>query len=152
MGRLENSPGISFDAQLAIVTNRRLLRRALQGVRFTGTARYLSDLPPRCWIGTTRGAVPAWDPRDVIRPNIRYSSVLQAVVHLQLVQLSVTNGATDGGDSGGPVMSRRNGGTLLGMHIAGGGRTTYFIPAWQLFEPRNYSGASSRERWDLVNP
>ncbi len=57
-----------------------------------------------------------------------------------------------GGDSGSPVVSSKNGGMLLGMHIAGGGNLAFMIPAWQLLNPARYKGVASSEVWELINP
>ena len=75
------------------------------------------------------------------------------VVHAQVIESQVTLGETMGGDSGSPVATEKNGGTLLGMHIAGNsGGLAYVIPAWDILNPGRYIGVSPSDEWELVNP
>jgi hypothetical protein len=67
------------------------------------------------------------------------------ICHASLIELRILDGGRAGkGDSGSPVVIRAKDGkyTLIGMHIAGGdhadGYHSYVIPAWQLFDRRNY--------------
>lgn len=73
------------------------------------------------------------------------------VHHFELLQLVLASGRrTLQGDSGCPVVFWRDDGsaTLVGMHIAGDGKLSYVLPAWQLFDLDNYwqrpPGASLR--------
>lgn len=153
-GLLREAPLRSFDAQLAEVASPDALRRALDGIALSGYATGLDELPDRFYIRTPRAVIPA-DKLGFVydRPLYRIGQV-GYVAHQMLVE-SVPRTATEGGDSGSPVVSRDDGGVLLGMHIAGvdngdGNRFAYMIPAWQLFDPRNYDGAANSEEWSLL--
>jgi hypothetical protein len=155
-GPLFEAPEPSFDAQLLEVTDAERLRRALGGLRLDGHARGLGDLPDVRFIVTPHGTIEATQLEFIFdRPLYRLGGV-GWVSHRQLV-VSVLAEPTRRGDSGSPVVSRRDGGLLLGMHIAGvdngsGARFAYMIPAWELLNPVNYDGAANREEWEPVNP
>jgi V8-like Glu-specific endopeptidase len=73
-----------------------------------------------------------------------------------MIVQSIPRNPTQPGDSGSPVVNRAGDGILLGMHVAGvdngeGNRFAYMIPAWQLFDPRNYNGAANSEEWKIFN-
>ena len=72
--------------------------------------------------------------------------------HHELARFEMPADRTIEGDSGAPVTTDRNGGTLLGMHLAAfvgdnGAAIAVAIPAWLLL----YSGSYGldRERWDF---
>jgi hypothetical protein len=155
-GTLQEAPAPSFDAQLLEVTSLDALRFALDGIQLSSyTAGYL-DLPHRFSIHTPRGEVGA------SFFGFRYDSPLYTlrqigyISHTMLI-VSVPDTPTEPGDSGSPVVSQKQDGVLVGMHIAGvdngeGNRFAYMIPAWQLFDPANYNGAANSEKWTILNP
>jgi hypothetical protein len=52
------------------------------------------------------------------------------------------------GHSGSPVTTN-DGGTLLGMHIAGGKVHAFMIPAWHLFQSARYENIAPTEQLSL---
>ena len=117
-GPLSEAPAPSFDAQLLEVTAPELLRRALGGLRLDGHARDLGELPDVRFILTPRGTIEATQLEFIFDRPLYWLGGVGWVSHRQLV-VSVPAEPTRKGDSGSPVVSRRNGGRLLGMHIAG---------------------------------
>jgi hypothetical protein len=58
---------------------------------------------------------------------------------LLLIESDLPGHATRPGDSGSPVVTRKSGGMLLGMHIAGDNAdSSLMIPAWFLFSRSTY--------------
>ena len=55
------------------------------------------------------------------------------------------------GDSGSPAVRTENGNRLMGMFFAGDKLNAYFIPAWELFNPKNY-GVGGEAGWSMVAP
>jgi len=66
----------------------------------------------------------------------------------------VTTKAPDKGDSGSPLVTERDGGRLLGMHIAGDPKpgVAYAIPAWRLVSPGEYAGGVASDFWRVLDP
>lgn len=144
-GKLTN--GRSFDAQLAEVENRAELRRALQGLSVSSFAVRRNQFP-RSYVIRAPGVNITASKIDFV-PNweIVYETPtgnLLHVSHTLLVESLVALGATKGGYSGSPVVTR-DGKMLLGMHIAGGDTRAFMIPAWQLFDVTKYDGIVNSE-------
>jgi hypothetical protein len=156
-GLLRPAPDRSFDAQLLQASEDSGLHDALNGLTLSGYATGFADLPAEYYIRCpgSQEAIRASKLGLVYDRPYSVNGVGQ-VVHYVLVESSVDT-ATQGGYSGSPVVSTREGGLLLGMHVAGvdngpGDRFAYMIPAWQLFDPSNYNGADNAEIWTLTNP
>lgn len=154
-GTLQEAPRPSFDAQLLEVTSLDALRLALDETRFLSYASGLDDLPDQFLILTPHGDVGASKLGFVYDRPLYPLGQIGYVSHRMLVE-STPDTATQSGDSGSPVVSQARDGMLLGMHIAGldnskGNRFAYMIPAWQLFDPRNYNGAANSEEWTIFN-
>jgi hypothetical protein len=154
-GVLQDEPPLSFDAQLAEMTDAEALRTALNDIRFLDYAHTQDDFPPEYWVITPHGPVKVHFVQ-IIKPSfpLDYSrSGINKVVHEELVVSHFTTADKTGrGDSGSPVATEKTGGVLLGMHIAGSDDRTGTIPAWQLLSPKNYKRAASTETWSLLNP
>lgn len=156
LGELRDGPDLlSFDAELAEVVNPVELKSALRRVTFSRDHPFITglpDLPTRYVIVTGRGLdIEAGTPRVATRREIDYERPkIRKVAHRQLIE-SVLEKPTKGGDSGSPVVTKLNGGSLVGMHIAGRGDLGYMIPAWQLLNPKNYRNVASSEIWQIVN-
>ncbi len=160
MGKLRNGPLPSFDAQMAEVDqgDREGLRQALNDLLYTDIAKNENDIPEAFWIQTpggvsTKATNKGFRTNHIISYPIGGNRVLH-VLHELLIESQVAKGATQNGDSGSPVTSTREGGILLGMHIAGGGDTAFMIPAWLLFEPRQYRGTGvlPDDKLKMTNP
>lgn len=158
-GEMVANKKYSFDAQASVIEDLTALRQCLDGLKLDGYAGNHTDIPNSYWIQVPgRAPVKAENqsPRPIIGFGINYSGV-GLVFHQQLIE---GRALTRGGDSGSPCTSRKNGGLLLGMHIAGpspksgtGPGPVFMIPAWQLMRRSNYKGASSTDDWVLVgNP
>ena len=81
----------------------------------------------------------------------------ETITHRQLLELQ-TDSPTRAGDSGAPVVTRREGGQLVGILIAGPADTepagaqgiSYAIPTWEVFSLARYG---LDEKWTFgVNP
>jgi hypothetical protein len=157
-GRLVNGVRLSLDAQLSLVNNPKKLRTALNNIHFTDYARTIDDIPKHSpyWIITSRGSLAVnfqqhWKPG----PGLSYGlSDLSDVVHAEVIESVFKGSATTiNGDSGSPVTTEKNGGKLLGMHFYRYQNTnsSLFIPAWILFDAKNYKKTVSSENWTILN-
>ena len=157
-GNLGDVARFSLDAQLARVTDPDAVDAALGEQDVQGFARDEDEalLVAKLFIHTPRGVIEA--AVNAMRGDklvIPYGGVHGNVRHERLIELQ-TERPTRGGDSGSPVFSRRNGGLLMGMLIAGPPDTTperpgslsHAIPAAHLLDPARYIGASG-ETWKL---
>lgn len=169
-GTLRPGPNTSFDAQLTEAVSLDRARHALGGISIEGAALTPDELPVGdvAWVVTPRGPIKIRiRERSFLKPPIGYGTRdLADVVHDELIASQCEGPlVTEPGDSGSPVLSRRDGGRLLGMHIAGDPPPKkeagdpqpkktwcYAIPAWQLLSPRGYLYASNAETWRLVSP
>lgn len=156
MGKFQNGPSFSFDAQLTSVSDPNALGRTLAGLTFPNGryAKTLDHIPDRYFIITPRGrTIKAEKVRFVLDFPIPFNKGgIQSLVHELLIETSSVGEPTQRGDSGSPVVTERGGGMLLGMLIAGSDTLDYLIPAWQLLDPANFDGVSNSEKWRLVNP
>jgi hypothetical protein len=149
-GILDNAPADSFDGQLALVTDERLLMKALDGILAEDFAlgweefRFGVDY----WIHTPDGPIRA---RFVSQfgATITYSDALDGVQHIDLARFLLPESATQPGHSGSPILTRETGGRLVGMHVIGDALdTSLAIPAWRLLDPASY-GIDKPETWTL---
>lgn len=147
----------SFDAQLAIVNPAAhdRLRAALGDVDLAEQwPKSKAELSLHdAWIQTRRGPLevrllgcgPSVEP-------VNHDGV--QAFHEELIAFELKDGGrTREGDSGSAVTAERNGGLLLGMHIASDGKEpqkAYAIPAWRLLRPQSYPGGVAGETWQLV--
>ncbi len=136
-GELENGLEYSFDSHLAHVEAgaEAELREVLGDVRFGAHMASWDDLEHGVdyFIRTPRGVIRA-NFAGLYTEPLRYTGRLNDIRHFQLAKFLLPDEPTTGGDSGAPVMTRRDGDTLVGMLIAGdNGDTAIVIPAWQLF-------------------
>lgn len=151
-GPLRNGTSENLDSQLAEVASGSVkdVKKALKRIKFAGRRSYatkFSHFPKTFFILTARRTIRARGPRFAnnaikYRPNLRAE-------HRVLVESKVES-RTKGGDSGSPVVTRRSGGQLLGMHVAGKGNRAFMIPAWHLFSPQFYSSRVKDETWFLA--
>jgi hypothetical protein len=146
---------LSFDAQLAEVVNQTNLQPAMKGLEIKGVAQGVLDLPEgNCKIYTSRRIIPARILHTSQFYALTYGSV--TVRHKNVIMLRPSE-QTIGGDSGSPILNPVSG-KLIGMLIAGNGDTetnpihlmAVMIPAWQLFDRKNYKNTRSGEKWVLV--
>ena len=159
--------GTSFDAQLAEVTEVDSLGALLEGVRFDGPdawAEGFRDIPEAYFL-LVAGHSSNRPREQATAIRMRKSRVFQnfpidyrgrirgKVTHQWVVKSVRTSGGLGPfpGDSGAPMVSRRNGGMLLGMHFAGNstGDVSYMLPAWELLNPYNY-GVQGEAMWELA--
>ena len=116
-GPLAAGPHYSMDAQLAEISDHHALSNALGNVRITNILQPGDPVPPIYYILTPNGPVEVqfrgWWENHVIS----YEGYGR-ICHDELLYSKCIQGSTQLGDSGSPVVSQLNGGTLLGMHIA----------------------------------
>ena len=157
--------GYSFDAQLLKVSNLKALQSTLAGISYDDADSYangLRDIPGNYFVlvprpsGSRRrshAAIPLSMARIHSSHTLSYGGRINGQVTHRIVIESRANGPQLGpfpGDSGSPVVTRPDGGVLLGMHFGGkkSGGLSFMIPAWQLLNPRNY-GRSREVPWKL---
>ena len=150
-----SSQKFSLDAQLAWTTDLELLNTVFESIRFNGDyARYVDDIPENYFIITPHGIKDARKKRfiygDYTRFGVHYERV-GYVVHPLLIESEVWP-HTQRGDSGSPVTSDPDGGTFLGMHIAGNGCCGFMIPAFDLIYSGNFEAIDPSEEFVIVNP
>ena len=150
---------ISFDAQLAEVTDRQNLSTTLHGISFSGVAKSVFDLPDRKYrINTGRGV----DINAVLLAGKKFYQLNfeQFTIVLPFVYLLKPSKKTIGGDSGAPIVDADNN-RLVGMLVGGNGDApntpqdrlrAVMIPAWHLFEAKRYRNAKNSEQWELAGP
>ncbi|MCP4249259.1 MAG: hypothetical protein GY778_19625 [bacterium] len=150
-GDFQVYPRFSYDLALAFVTNLAALRKALGRLSLNDYVKKLEAIPKGYWIRTPRGALKA----SYVAPHrnfpIKYKGV-GWLHHVLLIESELAAASTKGGYSGSPVVTRKNGGILLGMHIAGKGSKSMMIPAWLLMSCSNYPPAEKRGKLVLRNP
>ena len=153
-GELKGGHRYSLDAQACWVTNVRALRTNLRAIKIDRYARNRLEIPSEYWIHVVdRGPIKATKEVPIPRvdvgidyPNVGY------VIHQQLIE---GEAEAEPGDSGAACTSEKNGGVLLGMHIAGPREkghkgVVYMIPAWHLLDRPRYLGDGHDGMWDLV--
>jgi len=152
-GKLQADLRYSFDAALARVDHGavELLRTATPKRGWGDALSSLADLPDvyaSYTIFTPGPNVRARWVRTWATWSIDYPGIGQ-VIQKWLVESEVLGqGRTRPGYSGSPVFGRR-GRDFLGMHIAGGGKRAFMIPATQLLDGAYYSGLSASDRLEL---
>ena len=154
LGTLVPEPRISCDVALALDVDRFVLRDALDRLKITLLARDLDDIPQAggvYWIRTPNGALAATYRGD-FTGVFSYDDV-GPVQHTLLIQSRMLQEPAIAGYSGAPVTTRRDGGMLLGMHIAGDGDdpngpgdTALMIPIWHVLQTSNYMGLPPGKR------
>lgn len=148
-GRLSGS-GLSHDVQIAQVRNAEQVQHAVRFLRLRfgdGYARSSGRVPrsSQYFILTPRKIITARYSRTVEKhePAVGYlegGALAFFARHSSLIE-SHTDVPTKGGDSGSPVVTERDGGMLLGMHIGGNKvNLSYMIPSWELFNTGRYLG------------
>ena len=155
-GLLQEVPAISFDAQLLQVMSLDALRLGLGGVELLSYVSSYQDVPDRFTILTPHGEV------GCSFYGFKYNFPLYTLLQIGLIShmmilMGVPVTPIKPGDSGSPVVSQAQNGIFVGMLIARGGDDkgncfAYIIPAWQLFNPENYIGATNSEEWKIFNP
>lgn len=147
-GILSDDFRYSFDAQLAVVSNRSDLAAVFDGLNLVGFARNTTELFQNYWIiqpgGPVRARFLSFE-RDL---RIEYPKVGD-VIHRILIRSRVAEPTQDGA-SGSPVVVGVRGGRFLGMHIAGAGTTSMMIPSWELMRPDRYLRRVPGDRWTLL--
>jgi hypothetical protein len=148
---------ISFDAQLAEVTDIQNLAATLHNIRFSGIADSVFDLPERNYrIRTGRGV--DIDATLLLSKKFYQLPFKNLTIVLPRVYLLRPRKRTIGGDSGSPIVDADND-RLVGMLVGGNGddhRKTpdqlkaVMIPAWHLFQPKRYQNARNSENWTLA--
>jgi hypothetical protein len=148
----------SFDAQLAEVDDETVLHAALGDISLTDSITQTPDVPSTFFVQTSRGPIEVTKV-GFIGPEVEiiYDRDITGaggtpVRHAELlVSRYKIDSALAAGDSGSPVTSQKDGGLLVGMHIAGNkdNGLAYAIPAWRLLDSSNYTGLS-REKWTIV--
>jgi hypothetical protein len=157
----------SLDSQLAKVENPAGLRTALSGVQIDGYVRSQGEAmsAARLWVVTpTRGPIRArinafrHEEHSI---NYGVDGETEDIRHAEIIELQTDN-PTRGGDSGSPILTKENGGLLVGMLIAGPpdtvsetatGTLSYAIPAWHILDPKRYVNAepeAREETWEIV--
>jgi hypothetical protein len=155
-GRLEDSPVLSHDAQVAIVKDVAALREALGDMNLFDWARSENDVPDEYDV-VVRGRHISAKFRGFVQPSIDYQRPhARDVIHERLILSQLTT-PTQIGQSGSPLVSRDGRGLLVGMHIAGkfddeDGALGLAIPAWHLLDPERYGVPPGAERWVPFNP
>lgn len=146
---------LSFDAQLAEVVNPANLDKTVKGLEISGIAEGVLDLSDGKWeIHAARKTIKADFLHEEQFFALTYGSI---TVRHRRVFIVRPSQPTKGGDSGSPILNPGTG-KLIGMLIAGNGDTVsdpmrlmaVMIPAWQLFDPKNYRNAKAKEEWLLV--
>lgn len=81
---------------------------------------------------------------------MKYTNVPGNVLHRGVIK-AYSGGATRGGDSGSPVLSK-DGSIFVGMHIGStrDGKYSIILPAWLLLNPAIYTANNDLEEWELV--
>jgi hypothetical protein len=148
----------SFDAQLAAVEDEAALHAAIGDVVLTGSVEQAPDVPSTYFVQTSRGPIEVTQVR-LAGPEVEiiYDRDITGAggIPVHHAELLVSKFSEDSpllpGDSGSPVTSQKNGGLLIGMHIAGDREKglVYAIPAWRILNRSNYDGLPP-ERWVLV--
>ena len=164
-GRLESGGNFSLDSQLSLVTDHDRLRTVLDKIYFMDYAQSINDIPKNrsYWIITPGGPIEVnfqqhWKPD---KPIPYGPADLNQVVHAEVIESVFKNKnlVTKNGDSGSPITTEKNGGKLLGMHFYSdetrktdkNSTSSFCIPAWVLFAPKNYNNALSSETWSILN-
>lgn len=160
-GDLLGSPGLSFDAQLAKLSDGAELKRAMFGLKFTAADAFLhdpSDVGFGFWIATGRAEANGrrkfvWvdysgTVEDFEMPYKLGNGSVVRVRH-ELVLHGISDSLLMDGDSGSPAVRNQDGRQLMGMYLGGQGNEAFVLPAWQLMNPRNL-GIGKELRWGVA--
>ena len=152
-GPLQNVPAVSFDGQLAEVSNERRLLESLDGILVQDFVLSWADFqkpPVNYWIRVPGGGPPVRaEFRAAHEEPVFYTDKLNKVLHVELARFHLPEATTHAGDSGSAVLTEPDGGKLVGMHIIGNpaARISLVIPAWRLLDPESYEVPN--ESWEL---
>lgn len=146
----------SFDAALAEVDEESALKDAMPKPRPSEILREkeINKIPDDYDIWTSsNGIIPArkdlvWEGTDIAIPYEDSSGLENLTIWHRIIISSFANTAP--GDSGSPVVTK-DGETLLGMHIAGGGGMAFMIPAFELFNAGNYYGLDTKSKLKMTS-
>ena len=150
---------LSFDAQLAQAEDDAALHAALGDVALTGGVGQPPDIPSTYFVQTSHGPVEVMQ-NKLAGPEAEIIYDRDAITGVggfpaRHAELLVSKFSADSplvpGDSGSPLTTEREGGLLIGMHIAGDNDRSlaYALPAWRILAPANYREAPDLP-WGLV--
>ena len=148
-GRFALNSSIIHDARLAELISGIDITALLGNIGYHGTfATGVENMPEYCFIhGGRTGVIKVrfveMDPSEEIEFNSG-RRILRELIRTEFV----TTRISAPGDSGAPLMTGRDGGMFLGMHIAGTDRSSFAIPAWRLMSTGLYD--TNREEWSII--
>lgn len=151
-------PSMNLDAALARVTELSGLTNALKHLSISTTwVKSLSLIKglSHYYIRTPTGAIKARFAAvhtTASTPLGIYYDRVGLIHHPLLIESHVFGDPTEEGDSGSPVLAGKNGGLLLGMHIAGNGvNSALMIPAWFLKPAKVYFKTALPKKFETMN-
>jgi hypothetical protein len=150
---------LSFDAQFALVEDNAALHAALGDAVLIGSIAQPPDIPSTYFAQTSHGPVEVTQ-NKLAGPEVEIIYDRDTITGaggfpVRHAELLVSKFSADSplvpGDSGSPLTTERDGGLLIGMHIAGDSDRSfaYALPAWRILGPANYEKAPDLP-WELV--
>ena len=155
-GPFAPEPAVSMDAQLARVTSIESLRSILPAARISheifDDAALDAELARTAIFFVLAPSGPVQVAFDGFQMMALPWPDVGNVRHERLIRFRTVQGSIERGQSGSPVTTQPDGGTLIGMLIAKLDDLAYVVPVNHLLDSRRYLPPGVSESWDILTP